>query len=411
MQFCRVLLIWGLVLIAGAVPVASADTTYTVEYTLAFDEKTRQAVVDMKLGPHKGVLRQFDLNMPKDRYQQIKGPGEISREGERLLWVPPAAGGTLSWRYSIDHVRPKSGAYDARFATSWAIFRGDDVFPSAQVRSRGTARSRTSLVIKTPSGWHADTPYRRVGDTGYRYNIDHPERRFARPVGWMIAGRIGARRDFVEGVEVAVAGPRGESIPRQDILAFISWNLPHMARAFGSMPDKLLMVSAGDPMWRGGLSGPGSLFLHLDRPMISENATSPPLHELTHVITRIRGAKGADWIAEGLAEFYGVEILRRSGGITQARFEKSMAWLKNWSKDVRKLKVDNSTGKVTARAVLLIKDLDDEIRKRSDGKRSIDHVTRRLMQIGGRVSNEQFFAVVEEVLGARSRVLDTPLLR
>ena len=54
--------------------------------------------------------------------------------------------------------------------------------------------------------------------------------------------------------------------------------------------------------------------------------------------------------------------------------------------------------------------LDDEIRKRTDGDKSIDHVTRRLMKIG-KVSNQQIFAVVEEVIGAPSKVLDTPLLK
>ena len=43
---------------------------------------------------------------------------------------------------------------------------------------------------------------------------------------------------------------------------------------------RLLIVSAGDPMWRGGLSGPSSMFLHSDRPLISENRTSTLLHEL-----------------------------------------------------------------------------------------------------------------------------------
>ena len=52
------------------------------------------------------------------------------------------------------------------------------------------------------------------------------------------------------------------------------------------------VVGAADPMWRGGLSASNSLFLHADRPLISENGTSTLVHELTHVITRVRGADG-----------------------------------------------------------------------------------------------------------------------
>lgn len=42
---------------------------------------------------------------------------------------------------------------------------------------------------------------------------------------------------------------------------------------------------------------------------ISENATSTLFHELSHVITRISAEDRSDWIAEGLAEFYSVELV------------------------------------------------------------------------------------------------------
>lgn len=389
---------------------ATAATSYPLTYTLSFDTETREAVVEMKLGDHQGKVRRFNLKMPEARYSQIAGDGGISREGDRLYWTPPERGGVLTWRHRIEHARKKGGAYDALFTASWAIFRGDDVFPAGLVRTKGKLRSDTTLLLKLPSGWHADTPYQRQSMNGYRFQIDWPARRFDRPVGWMIAGRVGARRDTVVGTEIAVAAPRGEAIHRQDTLAFLAWNLPELKRAFGKLPDKLLIVSGPNPMWRGGLSAPRSLFLHMDRPLISRNGTSTMLHELTHVITRIRGQTNADWIAEGLAEFYAVEILKRSGGITQARYDKTMAWLKNWGRNVGTLKVKRSTGPTTARAVLLLKALDEEIRRKTDNAKSIDHVTRRLMQIG-KVSNAQFVAVVEELIDGPSQVLASSLLK
>lgn len=401
-----VLLTW-LLLACG---LASAATTYPLTYTLSFDTATREAVVEMKLGDHQAKVKRFNLKMPEASYTQIAGDGALERDGDRLLWTPPERGGILRWRHRIEHARKKGGAYDALFTTSWAIFRGDDVFPAGLVRTKGKANSETLLVLKLPSGWHADTPYRRTSMDGYRFHIEYPGRRFDRPVGWMIAGKVGARRDIVVGTEIAVAAPKGEAIHRQDTLAFMAWNLPELKRAFGKLPDKLLIVSGPNPMWRGGLSAPRSLFLHLERPLISENGTSAVLHELTHVITRIRGQAKADWIAEGLAEFYAVEILRRSGGITQVRFDKTIASLKNWGRNVSTLKLPKSTGPTTARAVVLLKALDEEIRRKTDNAKSIDHVTRRLMQIG-KVSNAQFVAVVEEVLDGPSQVLASSLLK
>ena len=57
-------------------------------------------------------------------------------------------------------------------------------------------------------------------------------------------------------------------------------------------------------MWRGGLSAPQSLFVHSDRPLISENATSTLLHEVMHLALGIRAAEQFDWIVEGLASYF-----------------------------------------------------------------------------------------------------------
>ena len=180
-------------------------------------------------------------------------------------------------------------------------------------------------------------------------------------------------------------------------------------KAFGKTPRKLLIAGAPDPLWRGGLSAPNSLFLHADRPLISENGTSALLHELTHVITRIRGERYDDWIAEGVAEFYSVELQRRAGGISDSRYAITRRDLREWSRTVKTLRVKHSTGPVTARAVLLLQDLDKEIRQRTKDAKSFDDVVRELIK-KRTVSLEELRAATEAVIGARSRTLDSPLL-
>ncbi|MEZ4290169.1 MAG: hypothetical protein R3E53_06345 [Myxococcota bacterium] len=44
-----------------------------------------------------------------------------------------------------------------------------------------------------------------------------------------------------------------------------------MKEVFGELPDRLQLVVAGDPMWRGGLSGPNSLYLHAGLPLIASS--------------------------------------------------------------------------------------------------------------------------------------------
>ncbi|MGB5445450.1 MAG: hypothetical protein WBM99_08075, partial [Psychromonas sp.] len=200
------------------------------------------------------------------------------------------------------------------------------------------------------------------------------------------------------------------AIHRMDVLAFFNFVWPEVENVFQKLPPKLLIVGAGDPMWRGGLSAPNSLFLHADRPLVSENATSALLHELVHVVTRIRGGKKADWIAEGLAEYYSIELLHRAGGMTDDRYKKVRKWLKNWSKDVKTLRVNRSAGPTTARAVILLQDLDQEIRDKTNNKGSLDNVTRALMQ-EGKVSLESLRGIAEALTGGKLKTLDSALLR
>jgi len=393
-------------LVASAV---AARSEYRVDYTVQFLPKSGQAQMTIALKPSDVGARQLRLKMPEDRYTQITGDGEVVRKGDVVTWTPlrdkPSK---LRYRYRIDHQR-RDGGYDARITDDWAIVRGDDLIPSARVRASKGADSKVRLRFVLPKGWtNVDTPYLRSQD-GKAFVVVNPDRSFDRPVGWIIAGAVGTRREILGDTEISVAGPKGDVIRRNDMLAFFNNLVPEFEQAFGKLPSKLLIVSAGDPMWRGGLSGPRSLFLHADRPLISENGTSTLTHELTHVITRIRGADGDDWISEGLAEFYSIELLRRAGLLSPARADKAQDWMANHGRDIKSLTSNRSHGPRTARAVQLLRELDAEIRARTRGKRSLDDVVKALIPLR-EVSREDLREQVQDLTGAPSRVLATSLL-
>lgn len=403
----RLLLI--VLFLACASTAHAARRSYEVDYTARFLPAAKAAKVTIKLTAGNGRATRLDFDMPAARYYDVTGDGTVERRGERVLWVPPPAGGALVYHYRVDHKR-KDGAYDARITDDWAIVRGDDLFPSVRVRTTKDTDSTARLRFELPPGWTGyDTPYVLTRDRA-EYVVVNPKRRFDRPVGWIVAGKIGVRREFLDGTELAIAAPKGENMRRVDMLAFLNVAYYEMLHAFGTMPPKILIIGAGDPMWRGGLSGPRSLFLHVDRPMVSENATSTLLHELTHVITRIRGAKGDDWITEGLAEFYSLELMRRTGLVTPKRYSRAIEFAKHWGGDVKSLRTSASSGKRTARAVLLLVALDREIKKKTDDRRDIDDVTQKLMEIG-RVSKADLEQITERIIGGKSEVLDTPLLQ
>jgi predicted metalloprotease with PDZ domain len=248
------------------------------------------------------------------------------------------------------------------------------------------------------------TPYGSVGEL--RYTVDDPQRKFDEPAGWMLAGKIGSRNEKIAGVRVVVAAPAGDSARRQDMLTFLKFTLPRMQEVFPDLPPRLLIVSAGDPMWRGGLSGPASMFLHSDRPLISENRTSTLLHELAHIALGLRGDEESDWIVEGLAEYYSLETLRRSGSISTQRHKDALQRLAQWAKRSTTLFGKSSKGATTARAVLAMHAADAEIRSATGNEASLDDVARKLASERGTVSLVRLQKAAQEVAGRPLRSLE-----
>ncbi len=375
-RFSRLLLL--VALFAGAAGCGSAaaedDRVYNVHYVVKVDPAARGARVELTLEQDGDYLRELDMPLLDGRIGDVRGDGEVSVRDGRVTWLPPDKGGRLSWFVRIEHLRGDD-SYDAWIGHDWALFRGEDIVPSVSTRTRKGARSDTRLTFDLPRGWSSVTPY--FGDDGV-FEIDDPDRRFDTPQGWMVLGDLGVRFGTIGGVRTKVAGPTGFGVRRLDILAFLRWTLPEILAVLPDFPDRLTIVSAGAPMWRGGLSGPGSLYIHADRPLISENGTSTLLHEVVHVGMGLSAEDDADWIVEGFAEYYALEGLRRSGTLSERRFEIAHRDLAEWGSETSELCSESSSGSRTARAVGVLRELDAEIRKVTDGRSSLDTVAAEL---------------------------------
>ena len=403
----RAALLAAALLLAACQPTAAESPPrpeYDVDYIVGFAPADGEAAVRIVATPRTGRLIALTLAMPADRYRAIDGDGQVERRGDKVVWLPePGKPSTLTYRYRVDSPRA-SGRYDARITRDWAIVRGEDLVPTLTVRTTKGADSSARLRFELPEGWeNAESPY-VLGGGGRGFVVVNPSRNFDRPVGWMMAGDITTRRDEAGDTRIAVTGPKNEGVRRNDVLAFVNILLPEYRRAFGDLPSKLLVITAGDPMWRGGLSGPRSLFLHADRPLISENGTSTLAHELVHVFTRLRGADGDDWIAEGLAEYYSIELMRRAGLVSDARAEQSLDWMREHGAGVASLTSDASSRERTARAVALFAALDAEIRERTGGDQDLDDVVRELAELR-EVSRADLRHEVERLTGETSDVL------
>jgi len=352
------------------------------------------AHVHMRLGANASVVQWIDFQIDPERHSGFEGDGGIDNTGSRVRWMPPHEGGQLRWTFRIDHLRD-SARYDARAAKKWVLFRGDDLVPPARVRMTEARYSASTLHVRVPSRWKVVTPYpKRTNGT---YVVEHEHRFFSRPTGWILAGQLGALREKVAGSSVTVAGPVGQGVRRQDMLAMLRWTLPTLRRIVGELPPRLLVVSAGDPMWRGGLSGPQSLFLHAARPLITPDATSPLVHEVVHTLMRARAGDDGDWIVEGMAEYYSLQALVRSRTISQRRYERALAIKRKRAQGADEVLVATATRAVTAKAVMLLVALDKRIREVTAERASLDDVLVRLTKSRRPITTARLRRITEKI--------------
>ena len=330
----------------------------------------------------KGRLRELQLSAEALTGKPV-ADGQLRRAGNKLVWNPPEKGGELRYQVRLTHRRSARDAssHDAWVGSRLAVFRGEKAFPVTAWRLAKDSPLNGVLAIAAPKGWSIITPY--LPDQAGKMVVRNPGDRKPRPLGWIIAGDIGTRREVIAGSEITISAPRGIRMERIAMLGLLRWTLPELVPALGKGPAYLNIVAAGEPMWLGALSAPNSIFVHASRPLISENGTSTIVHEMVHVLLAdLKTPDDQDWIDEGLAEYLSLRALLDSGTISEARYVQTIAGMREWGSKVRSLRTTASTGPVTARAVTVFHDLDAELRRATDNRSSLASLVRGLLSSG-----------------------------
>ncbi len=385
-------LIVAILMLACLAPFAQAyDMTYRVK--IQPEEKIARVTLGIKnFERGKKAISELSFKVKPDLYRNFSANGSFKVGDKRAIWKLPKGDAQIQFDVNLLHERDEN-EFDSYINQQWTIFRGDDLFPSSKIKGLKGAESNTQLIFDLPESWsYVNAAWYRNEEKGRGHKaefiVDDPERRFDRPKGWIIAGKIATRRDMLGETLVSISAPlRDESyakdsgMKRMEALTLLHFVWPEIKKLLPVQPQSLLVVAAGDPMWRGGLSAPYSLYTHEDRPLISENGTSTLLHEVFHSLTRIRGKKNDDWIAEGLAEYYSVMLVYRSGGMAQERMESIFRRMEKRAQTVKKLRVKKSSGATTAKAVLLFRDLDKEIQRHTLNKKNLSDLVKRLVKM------------------------------
>ena len=386
---------------ASETTAGNTRANYSVHYTITPEPRDGSVAIEMSVQQTRGQLRELSFVITGTGTSDLRADGNLQVSGDTVRWLPGRTGGSLHWRTQIKHQRG-SGGYDAWLDNDWGIFRAEDIIPRARTRTLKGANSETSLSFVLPGDWSAVSEYSSLNS---QIEVQDPARRFDQPRGWIAMGKLGIRRETIAGTRIAVAAPEGQAVRRMDMLALLNWTLPELTSVLPDSIPRLTIVSAGDPMWRGALSAPGSIFIHADRPLISENATSTLVHEVVHVAIGVTAASGFDWIVEGLAEYYSLELLQRGGAITPRRYQRALEKQAQWAASAEALCVTQSTGAVTALAVITFRQLDKELRKKSGGKLSLDTVVAELSASRSHVTLQTLEKITVEILQGPSDTL------
>lgn len=403
-----------LALAVGALTLSSsvwAAKKVDLDYHVRLLPQSDQAEVRLTLAQGSAV-RSLDFDLGDgSHYSDFKADGQwqlTPGKTARGVWHPAADKASLTYRVRISHGR-KNGSFDTRMTPTWALMRGDDLVPAAKLDQQDGIELVSRLEFELPNGWKSvETAWPRIGKNKFR--INNVSRLFDRPTGWMLAGHLGSRRTRLGETEVTVASPLGQGMRRMDVLTLLTFVWPQAQAVFPRHPSKLLIVGANDPMWRGSLAARESIYLNSRLPLVSESGTSPLVRELAQVFGRVNDRQHSDWISEGLAEFYAIELVRRAGGMSDERYESLQKKLAKDSQKVTTLRGAQISPAQVAKAVLLLQELDREIRLKTRNKRSLDDMQRGAMHLES-VDTKEFVQLAESVIGEPSKVLDTELLQ
>lgn len=336
-----------------------------------------------------------------DRTHGVRGTGQLTWHERTLTWRPGRPYAHLEYEVQIDRHRPVDGPrYDSHAGDGWIVTRALALFPTIHVDFKPDAvhaTSRARLLFQLPAGWRSVTIGERLGDNVFE--VAQPNAQFDRPRGWIALGDIETTERRIGGSVVTLATVPGTDLDVPAIFRTWERTLPLLADVLGPPPPRLLVVSAPDPMWRGGISGERSFYVHAGIPFRSRDATSTWLHELFHTWQPFRPKQDGRWIGEGLAEYYTLVLQRRAGLLSAAGFARGIrSFVRHgrWDVDLSRSR-DADALNDSDPAVMYA--LDREIARATEGRRTLDDAVRQLADTGGALTTATFLRAVTRTAG------------
>ena len=373
-------------------------TTYSIQYHVTIsDARFTTARVRWELAGINEIAR-VRIRLDGDRFFDFAGTGSVEERGSEIVWTPASPYARLEYRVRLRHRRRDGAGFDAYATSKWFIGRAQDLFPRTNVTFRLDVEHHPSSLAEVrfhlPDGWRSYSAMEEIGPSTYRPPASG--RRLDRPKGWLAVGELEVTEREIGRTRVVVAKTPVSDLDSRGLLSLYEKTLPVLSDLLGRKPDKILIVSAADPMWRGGLSGESSIFLHGSRPLRTPDETSPPLHELFHVLAPFRPASDGTWVTEGLAEFYSLELQRRTGSLDSAEWTRALQLFERFGKWHSNLAAGGGLSITNNSAPLVMAAIDRALRTKEGADAGLDAAVRDLRN-EERVSTASFLRAVNQV--------------
>ena len=121
------------------------DKVYRLNYTIELLPEQDAARVTIRLGEGAHYVSRINFRIHPERQSDFKADGDLSVEGQRAIWHPPAEGGTFSLLAKVSHER-KGGKYDALMTKEWARFPDDVLWRRTKLGLTMPATDREKLA-------------------------------------------------------------------------------------------------------------------------------------------------------------------------------------------------------------------------------------------------------------------------
>lgn len=304
-----VLAIASAALVALLAPTAPAQTerVLTWDYTVEIDEPASgTAKVTIRLSHLKGLVDRLGFLTESHAYTitDVKGVGSDVR---------PAPGGVelvvkndveqLSFVVSVNRAAFKTGEYNAFLGADWGVFRAESFalgFNYSYVE--GTPfRWEAGVAWRLPAGWSAEMALAREPGEPNAFRLPAGE---VLPRGFVAVGPFTMKAFPAAGKEFRLVTIGKPLAFEKEAFPYLEKATPYYAQVYGPVTGPVVLaVAAPSPMFRGGLGGTDSFYVH------EESDLRTFAHEYAHAWqlfgTVTDPGAASVWITEGDADYHG----------------------------------------------------------------------------------------------------------